>query len=78
MAKITAATALLAEHVGFPKTFQPWKNKFPREEIFFSSVGNFIFQRWKLCVPLLEPKSSSVGTEEFLRDFLVSGYLAEK
>ena len=57
--KLTAATALLAEHVGFPKTFQPWKNKFPREEIFFSSVGNFISQRWKLCVPLLEPKSSS-------------------
>ena len=29
-------------------------------------------------VPPLEPKSSSVGIEEFLGDFLVSGYLTEK
>ena len=32
----------------FPKTFQPWKMKFPREEKKFSKGGNFPFHRWKI------------------------------
>ena len=42
------------------KTFPPLEN-FPREEISFSKVGNFLFQRWKLCFPRLESYPSSRG-----------------
>ena len=40
--------------------------------------GTEKFPPWNRRVPPLEMKSSSLGTEKFLRDFLVSGYLAEK
>ena len=35
----------------FPKTFHPWKKKFPTLEIFFSSVGKLFFLRWKFSFP---------------------------
>ena len=41
---------------GFPKDFQAWKNKFPREENKISSVGKLSFQRWKVFVPTEETK----------------------
>ena len=39
---------------------------------------DLFFLLMKLEFPPLELKSSSLGTEKFLPDFLVSDYLAEK
>ena len=45
---------LFSAPTSFPKSFQPWKNKFPTLEILFSSLGNLIFHRWKVQFPPLE------------------------
>ncbi len=36
-----------------------------QEKRFHICGGNFLFRRWKLTVPPLELKSSSLGTEKF-------------
>ena len=46
-------------------SFLPWKTIFPALEIYFSTVGNFIFQGWKVFwktshCPLPE-KSTQLG-----------------
>ena len=43
----TAKVAKMRLLRGFPKDFQAWKNKFPREENKISSVGKFPFLRRK-------------------------------
>ena len=43
-----------------------------------SNAGKINFLGRKTRFPREERKSSYVGTKEFLRDFLVLGYLAEK
>jgi hypothetical protein len=43
-----------------------------------SSCGKKHFLGRKTKFSTVERKSSSAGIEEFLRNFLVSGYLAEK
>ena len=47
---------------GFPKSFQPWKNKFPREENKISTLGNFSFLRRKR-------KNSLVGNVDSPRGY---------
>ncbi len=59
----TTKVAKMGLSRGFPKDFQAWKNKFPREENKLSSVGKLSFQRWKTFFPALESFLSYVGNE---------------
>ena len=58
---------LFSAPTSFPKSFQPWKNKFPTVEILFSSLGNLFFHRWKVQFPLLETLGSPYETVLFLK-----------
>ena len=51
---------------------------FPPEESNNSSLGTEQFLRWSRRVPLLEPKSSPVGTEKFQEgNYLWNSYVSE-
>ncbi|WP_417145606.1 hypothetical protein, partial [Porphyromonas sp.] len=41
---------------------QPWKNKFPRLEILFSSLGKFCFLRMKLEFHKMKRRKEAGGT----------------